>query len=141
MALRCPIGANRWLGLGLLIGSFAVMTWGGSYAVFDGRRLWLSALLFAASLPGVFAATKDIRWLNLAGDLSYPIYLTHIIVLSLIVELSPLLAATWSGYGSLAAFLGVAILGGAAAHWGLEKPVAAGMNLVVRRGRPRPRMA
>jgi peptidoglycan/LPS O-acetylase OafA/YrhL len=147
-ASRWPIGANRWLGLILLAGSFAAMTWGGSYAVFDGRRLWLSVLLFAGSLPGLFAATKDIRWLNLTGDLSYPIYLTHGIILSLFAPHilyfalpRDSMSATSAGYVSVAAFLGVAILGGAVAHWGLEKPVAAGMNLVVRWGRPRPRTA
>jgi peptidoglycan/LPS O-acetylase OafA/YrhL len=146
-AMRWPIGANRWLGLMLLAGSFAAMTWGGSYAVFDGRRLWLSVLLFAASLPGVFAATKDIRWLNLAGDLSYPIYLTHALVLALLAPYlwsfaMPLAAmsAMSLGYVSLAVFLGAAIVAGAAAHWGLEKPLAAGMNLV-HWGRPRPRIA
>jgi peptidoglycan/LPS O-acetylase OafA/YrhL len=146
-ASRWPISANRWIGLILLAGSFAAMTWGGSYAVFDGRRLWLSVLLFAASLPGLFAATRDIRWLNLAGDLSYPIYLTHVLVLTYVASdvlyyALPLasMSATSAGYVSLAAFLGLAILGGAAAHWGLERPLAAAMNLA-RLRRPRPRIA
>jgi peptidoglycan/LPS O-acetylase OafA/YrhL len=37
----------------------------------------VAAVLFALALPGVFAATKNIRLSNWLGDLTYPLYLTH----------------------------------------------------------------
>jgi peptidoglycan/LPS O-acetylase OafA/YrhL len=37
-------------------------------------------LLFAASVPIVFAATKDDRFDRAVGELSYPLYLVHGIV-------------------------------------------------------------
>ena len=38
-------------------------------------------LFFTLALPGLFEGTKDIGWMNVAGDLSYPIYLVHTLVL------------------------------------------------------------
>ena len=43
---------------------------------------YLSCICFAASLPGIFAATKDNRLLNYLGDLTYPVYLVHTAVIS-----------------------------------------------------------
>ncbi len=42
----------------------------------------VAALCFAAALPGVFAATKDSRVSNFLGNLTYPLYLTHSLVIS-----------------------------------------------------------
>jgi peptidoglycan/LPS O-acetylase OafA/YrhL len=46
-------------------------------AGFDIKRLWISVVFFSAGLPGFFNATKDIRWMNGFGNISYPVYLTH----------------------------------------------------------------
>jgi peptidoglycan/LPS O-acetylase OafA/YrhL len=43
---------------------------------------YLSCLCFAGSLPGIFAATKNNRFLNYLGDLTYPVYLVHTAVIS-----------------------------------------------------------
>lgn len=67
---------NPWLGLALLAVAFMVMTF-GEYRTFDSDRLWISVLCFAAALPGIFELTKHSRFLNLMGDLSYPVYLVH----------------------------------------------------------------
>ena len=59
------------------------MTYGGSYASFDTPRFWVSVLLFSVAVPGLFEATKNVRWMNALGDLSYPVYLVHTMVLIL----------------------------------------------------------
>ena len=86
--LACLSGrhlAKPWLGVVLTVGSFAVMAFGGSYASFDTpRNFWISVLLFSLAVPGLFEATKGVRWINALGDLSYPIYLVHTMVLVLI---------------------------------------------------------
>ena len=40
-----------------------------------------AAILFAIALPGIFQATKDSRFSNWLGDLTYPLYLTHTLCL------------------------------------------------------------
>lgn len=40
-----------------------------------------AAILFAVALPGIFRATKDNRFSNWLGDLTYPLYLTHTLCL------------------------------------------------------------
>jgi len=44
---------------------------------FDSLYFYLSVISFSAALPGLFALTKDNRFLNALGHLSYPVYLTH----------------------------------------------------------------
>jgi len=46
----------------------------------DGPGFWAFYLLFAASVPIVFTATKDGRFDRAVGELSYPLYLVHGIV-------------------------------------------------------------
>jgi peptidoglycan/LPS O-acetylase OafA/YrhL len=47
----------------------------------DQPRFWLAYLTFAALLPFVFRATKEVAIDRLVGDLSYPLYLVHGVVL------------------------------------------------------------
>jgi len=51
---------------------------------------------FAAALPGIFAATKDNRIFNFLGDLTYPAYLIHSLIVSALFW--PL--SLWNGIGS-----------------------------------------
>jgi len=46
----------------------------------DGPGFWAFYLLFAASVPIVFTATKHGRFDRAVGELSYPLYLVHGIV-------------------------------------------------------------
>jgi peptidoglycan/LPS O-acetylase OafA/YrhL len=91
----------------------------------DGPRLWLSILPFAAALPGLFASTKDSRALNFLGDLSYPVYLSHLLVIALVARplLSPFVVA-----GDVAAatmcFVAMVAAAAIAARYALERPVA-----------------
>jgi peptidoglycan/LPS O-acetylase OafA/YrhL len=104
-------------------------------------RFWGSVLFFAAALPGLFEATKGMRWLNLAGDLSYPIYLVHTSVLMLfgpevldfVLPLT-LLPPVEAGYFSIAAFLAVTTLAAVVVHKIIEVPVAHAMHRIA--GRP-----
>jgi peptidoglycan/LPS O-acetylase OafA/YrhL len=138
------LAARRWrvlayprLGLPLMVCSFMVMTFGSYAGGFDTARLWVSILLFTIALPGLFEATKNLRWMNIAGDLSYPIYLIHLVLLVLIgkwlvgVVLSiPSLTAAGIGYGSMMTFLLAATGGAALVHRLLEVPVAQAMRYV-----------
>jgi peptidoglycan/LPS O-acetylase OafA/YrhL len=107
------------------------MTFGGSYAGYDSWRFWGSVVFFTAALPGVFEVTKSIGWLNLAGDLSYPIYLVHTAVLILaapmLLEFAlPLsrLPPVEAGYVSIAAFLAATTVVAFIVHTMIEVPVA-----------------
>jgi peptidoglycan/LPS O-acetylase OafA/YrhL len=145
--LVCLAG-HRWrrlsqpvVGYVLLVCSFATMLFGGSYAGFDTTRFWGSVLLFAVALPGLFEATKGMRWLNLAGDLSYPIYLVHTGVLILfgpaLLDFAlplTLLPPVEAAYVSIAAFLGLTTLAALVVHRLIEVPVAHAMHRIV--GRP-----
>jgi peptidoglycan/LPS O-acetylase OafA/YrhL len=109
--------------------------------------IWLAALAFAVSLPGVFHGTKHARLSNALGELSYPIYLVHILVL---VELTKLgwfdLMFRVSGAGDARAlptlvisvsFFAVLIAIGFLLHWPVERPVAMGLRWVLDRAVPR----
>ena len=44
---------------------------------FENVNFYFAILMFAISLPAVFAATKNNAVCNFLGDLTYPLYLTH----------------------------------------------------------------
>lgn len=118
------------LGIATLTASFAIMTL-APLRDFDSPRFWASIVLFAIALPGLFEATKDIGWMNRLGDLSYPTYLVHGIVLST--------AGTWlanrlpldAPYLSATAVLSAIVLAAVVAHWCLEVPTAKAMRRAI----------
>jgi peptidoglycan/LPS O-acetylase OafA/YrhL len=135
--LICLAG-RRWrplstptIGVAFLVLSFTIMMFGGSYANFDTPRFWGAAVSFVIALPSLFELTKNIRWMNVAGDLSYPIYLVHTSVVSLLgpalisvaLPLS-LLPAAEAGYVSTAAYLVPTVLAAALVHKVMEVPIA-----------------
>lgn len=85
---RLPL---RAMGVGFLASFSAFSIW-ALYA--NGRILytddydtvgfWLTYLVFAAALPCVFALTREWRSDRTIGDLSYPVYLVHGLVIGLI---------------------------------------------------------
>jgi peptidoglycan/LPS O-acetylase OafA/YrhL len=143
--------AQRWrallqpmLGFILLLCSFATMAFGGSYANYDTARFWGAALFFTFALPGLFEGTKNIAWMNAAGDLSYPIYLVHTLVLYVAGQwlldcvmpsgfLSPLVA----GFVTMGAFLLLCMLAAALVHKLIEAPAARMMHYVARKAMQR----
>jgi peptidoglycan/LPS O-acetylase OafA/YrhL len=95
--------------------------------------LTLDPLFFVALtfiVPFLFHATAERKWDVLIGDLSYPIYITHILALNASIMLADRLAieGAWSRFSfHLAVVMVVAILGLVAVVWPVE----------VRRGRRR----
>ena len=68
-----------------LIPAFFVLTWFGvPKTPFDNLYFYgyLTCIFFG--MPVLFEKTKGIGWVNFLGNLSYPIYLSHTIVLSLL---------------------------------------------------------
>lgn len=144
-ALKWPLLNNRMAGCSLAVLSFVVMTVGGSYIPFDGQRFWGSILLFTLALPGLFEATKGIRWMNWIGDLSYPVYLVHILVFLwfsnfLIDQTLPKSGSIplSSAYSSIAAFLAVTTAAAIVSHRLIEVPVSWAMQrlLAAASGKP-----
>ena len=131
---RWRVLASGYLGVPMLAGSVAAMLWAGNYADFDGTRLWLSVTLFTLALPGVFAATMRVRWMNELGDLSYPVYLVHLLPIEagavpMIVEAAAKLGG--SPYTSTACFLVFVLACAIATRHLIERPAAHLMGLVI----------
>ena len=57
------------------------------YAYWDTLRFWLAYLCFAVALPSIFSTTRTSRVLNALGALSYPVYLTHVLVIKKMEDL------------------------------------------------------
>jgi peptidoglycan/LPS O-acetylase OafA/YrhL len=53
----------------------------------DQPRFWFAYLTFAAAVPFVFIATKDVRIDRWIGDLSYPLYLCHGMFLGIVFNI------------------------------------------------------
>jgi peptidoglycan/LPS O-acetylase OafA/YrhL len=70
--------------------------------------------VLVVGLPVLFERTKDIRLDRYLGELSYPLYISHLLVLWLALLLAPTLSATRLGQIALI----VAVLGVAAAIYG-----------------------
>jgi peptidoglycan/LPS O-acetylase OafA/YrhL len=127
---------SGWFGAAALILSATSMAL-GSYVDFDTPRFWLSALCFVFALPGIFHATKKTRVLNYLGDLSYPVYIVHVLIILAIGEAVAQLVFEVMGGPSIAAgyvtvTLGalMAIIAGIIAHHLIEKPCARLMRRV-----------
>jgi peptidoglycan/LPS O-acetylase OafA/YrhL len=140
--LACLFGrylANRWFGVAAAIGCFGVMTFGGSYASFDTPRFWIAVLLFSVAVPGLFEATKNVRWMNALGDLSYPIYLVHTLVLIVLGQWLLGVALSFEsldmlgrGYASLVAFSAATVVAAVIVHRLLEIPTAWAMRTALK---------
>jgi peptidoglycan/LPS O-acetylase OafA/YrhL len=125
---RWPRLAHAKVGLSLTAANALVMFLAPDHG-FDTPRFWLSITLFATGLPGLFSATKDARWMNMLGDLSYLLYLVHRLVFLWIGD--ALAEATFSRLGtrlivahlSALAFLGATLLATILVHAAIEKPI------------------
>jgi len=115
------------------------MRFGPGYS-FDSPRFWLSVLLFVAALPGLFAATKSNRILNYIGNLSYPVYLVHILVfivagdwIAKFIErtIGPI-TSTLPVLASTLLFMMASIIAAIATHHLAEKPCAWLMRFIAR---------
>jgi peptidoglycan/LPS O-acetylase OafA/YrhL len=138
--LVCRFGrrlAKPLLGWAYLGCSFWMMFWSLSYGSYDTDRFWGSVFFFTLALPGLFEATKNIGWMNLLGDLSYPLYLVHTGVLILTGQwlLRQVLTQDEMGayhgyYLSIGLFVTVSTVAALAVHKLLEEPVAWALKAV-----------
>jgi peptidoglycan/LPS O-acetylase OafA/YrhL len=117
---------SRWLGLTLLAVSVAIRA-RDPLTAWDTTSYWGATVVFAACLPGVFAATKDNKALNLLGDLSYPVYLVHTLVIQF--AQSGIIALTErEGAAAGVALTTAAVLATATVAHAIERCVALAMN-------------
>lgn len=100
--LRTPL----WMSLILLCASMSISFLESNPITFDTWRAHLSPLLFAMALPGLFAVTKDSKFFNFLGDLTYPLYLTHLVLIGVLFW--PF--AFWHGLGEHALDHGLAMI-------------------------------
>jgi peptidoglycan/LPS O-acetylase OafA/YrhL len=75
---------------------------------FDGPFFYAELAALAFGLPFLFERTKNSRALNFLGDLSYPLYLSHLITMSLL-QYVPSLAPAIQGTGKPTLFLDLAV--------------------------------
>ena len=108
-----------------LIPAFFVLTWFGvPKTPFDNLYFYgyLTCIFFG--MPVLFEKTKEIGWANFLGNLSYPIYLSHIIVLSLLFlgpnPLIPQCATCSRGWQGQAIFLLSTIITSILLHYLVE---------------------
>lgn len=100
---------------------------------YDNRAFWRAIILFALALPHVFALTKDSRIMNFCGDLTYPLYITHAILIRFVTDYG--YASAFVSLGPricLIAFGALAIVVALASHWLLERPAIALFDWLLR---------
>jgi peptidoglycan/LPS O-acetylase OafA/YrhL len=110
---------------------------------FENVNVYFSILVFATSLPAVFAATKDNAACNFLGDLTYPLYLTHGLLLvalagswRLFHEVTDAILAVSNSVGSSMLARGVtalALLTSVVTRFVIEKPATYAMRAVLAR--------
>jgi len=109
-----------------LIPTFFVLTWlGVPKTPFDNLYFYGYLTCIFLGLPVLFEKTKGSGWINFLGNLSYPMYLSHIIVLSLLfLGLNPLIpksAVCSRGWQGQAIFLLSTIITSILLHYLIEK--------------------
>jgi peptidoglycan/LPS O-acetylase OafA/YrhL len=122
---------NPLLGWALVAASIVILLT-GPYGIWDSPRFWMAALCFAAALPGVFHGTRSNRFLNLLGDLSYPLYLVHHLMIIALSGLGVFIMLPDSGPIVTLTFLALTLIAATAAHCVLEKPGATALRWIAR---------
>lgn len=94
LAYRAHVAGWRrggWLAAGILWIGAAGWGWvfGRTYAYSPGASLWLLPLV-AVLVPPLFTLTGRWRWDRRIGELSYPVFLWHIVVLAVASQGTPL---------------------------------------------------
>jgi peptidoglycan/LPS O-acetylase OafA/YrhL len=102
---------------------FFVFSWLAFGKTFDSRYVYGYMLCAAAFIPYLFERTKNVRWINFLGDLSYPVYLVHIMILGMLF-LSPAPIFALSPGWALALFLTVTLVASAVLHMVIERPLS-----------------
>jgi peptidoglycan/LPS O-acetylase OafA/YrhL len=147
---RAPLSARAgWFGLGLAV---LVCLIQDAHYYFDNVDFYVAILIFAAVLPAIFEASKNNKVCNFLGDLTYPLYLSHGVLIVLLesdnsflygFEQKLLAAASMiPGHNSLTLYSKalvisatvwlVALLVATAVHFAIEKPAVAGLRAAFR---------
>ena len=80
---------------------------------------------FAVVLPSVFSATRDIAWMNRVGDISYPVYLIHVMMILGFIEAGGRdLVQPLSVLEATLLFMAATVVVSAAVNYFVEAPVA-----------------
>ena len=110
-------------GLGFLIGSVFIA---GGVLLFDGPedydqfRLWVFYILLTVGIPYLFILTKDTKWDNYIGEISYPVYLVHGFIIG---WLSPRLGSSMNSSAKTLAIVFATILVSTALYFFVDRPV------------------
>lgn len=121
--LLAGVAASGWTAW--LIGAVAIdgimLPYGPGTSV-DGPVFWLAYVAFAASVPVIFAWSKDNRIDRAIGDLSYPLYLVHGLVLGIVFNIFgvPRGQLRWAVVG-----LGASLIAAVAMRLLVEVPIEA----------------
>lgn len=93
----------------------------GFCLVYSGLKLppgpdrWVTYAVVALTVPWIFNAFRDNRWDRWIGDLSYPVYLSQLIVIGMVLTYKPPFGIWWAFGGTFAISIAVMLL--------IERPV------------------
>jgi peptidoglycan/LPS O-acetylase OafA/YrhL len=95
--------------VGLVIGATLLFQFIPSGDIFaDNKFLWLYFLLIGSCVPAIFSVTKKVVWDRAIGELSYPIYIAHALLIDVAKAVWP---QQWhSSWFSLAILIAVCFL-------------------------------
>jgi peptidoglycan/LPS O-acetylase OafA/YrhL len=136
-----------WIGWAALVAFSVLLVWqvaaqgillpAGPGASIDGGAFWIFYAVFAAAVPFVFNSTKSITWDRWIGDLSYPLYLVHGVVLGVVFARYKTLHDT---YWLMAVGVGLSVAGAIAMRVIVELPFERRRHTSVRTARSGVRM-
>jgi peptidoglycan/LPS O-acetylase OafA/YrhL len=127
-----------WLGLGF---AALVCLIQDAHYDYENADFYVAILVFTVSLPAIFEATKNNKICNFLGDLTYPLYLSHGVMIAVIEEKFPVIqqaisyfAITMPGHRPLfvygkallisVSFWAAALLLALVVHFAIERPAA-----------------
>jgi peptidoglycan/LPS O-acetylase OafA/YrhL len=112
-ASALPLLNNHVVGLALMAVAICILSLRRVYT-FDSIGFWCAVPCITLALPGIFALTKNIRWVTFLADLTYPMYIVHMVVLFKLHEFFR---------PSLPVFAAIVIVIAVAVHLLIERPL------------------
>jgi peptidoglycan/LPS O-acetylase OafA/YrhL len=110
-----------------------------TYAGWDTPRFWLAVVCFGLALPGLFEGTKNNTLLNMLGDLSFPVYLVHLLIIHGL-EQAGYFKAVFAGFGMsmpscyliVGSVVSLSVVVAMLAHRFIERPFASLLHAAFR---------
>jgi len=87
-ALPLATRAPRWIGVVLALAMGALLIFLPKAGLVDELYRWTAYLSLTVTIPFIFNAFKTVGWDRWIGELSYPLYLCHLFVLAVVVEVT-----------------------------------------------------